>query len=119
APEELRGRGPGEVWLDERFAAARLYVRARRDGDRVRPVGLGGTKKLQDIFVDAKVPASERRRWPVVCAGRDILWVPGIVLAEGAGAPAGEPAVHMRRLGSSAPPAGRERTYHGLQKEHR
>jgi tRNA(Ile)-lysidine synthase len=119
APEELRGRGPGEVWLDERFAAARLQVRAWRDGDRVRPVGLGGTKKLQDVFVDAKVPASERRRWPVVCAGRDILWVPGIVLAEGAGAPAGEPAVHMRRLGSSAPPAGRERIYHGLQKEHR
>ncbi len=119
APAELRGRGLAEAWLDERFAATPLRVRAWRDGDRVRPVGLGGVKKLQDIFVDAKVPASERRRRPVVCAGRDILWVPGLVLAEGAGAPAGEPAVHMRRLGPSAPPASRERTYHGLQKEHR
>ncbi len=117
APAQLRGRGLDEVWLDGRFGAARLSVRAWRDGDRVRPAALGGTKKLQDIFVDAKVPASERRRWPVICAGRDILWVPGLVLAEGAGAPAGEPAIHMRRL-TSAQAARRERTCHGLQKGH-
>jgi len=119
APAELRGRGLAEVWLDERFGAAPLLVRAWRDGDRVRPAGLGGTKKLQDVFVDAKVPAEEKRRRPVVCGVSGILWVPGLVLAEGAAAAPGEPAVHVRWLRRAGPVAGRERTRYGLQKRHR
>jgi tRNA(Ile)-lysidine synthase len=117
APEDLRGRGLLEVWLDGRFAAAPLRVRAWRPGDRLRPVGLEGTKKLQDIFVDAKAPAAARRRWPVICAGPDILWVPALALAEGAAAAPGERALRLRWLGPAA--ARAERTRHGLQKGHR
>jgi tRNA(Ile)-lysidine synthase len=52
-------------------------------GDRIDPLGMGGrTKKLQDIFSDAKIPRDERRHWPVVCDSRGPLWVPGLVLAE-------------------------------------
>ena len=43
-----------------------LVVRGRRPGDRMRPIGLGGTKKLQDLLVDRKVPRGERDRIPVV-----------------------------------------------------
>ncbi len=117
APENLRGRGLAEVWLDGRFAAAPLRVRAWRPGDRLRPVGLGGTKKLQDVFVDAKVPAPERYRRPVVCAGPDIVWVPALALAEGTAAAPGETAVRLRWLRPAA--ARAERTRHGLQKGHR
>lgn len=49
---------------------------------RVRPLGLGGSKKLQDIFTNAKVPRALRAKWPVFCLGEDVVWVPGIVRTE-------------------------------------
>ena len=56
-----------------------LLVRNRRPGDRFHPVGLGGnSKKLQDLFVDAKVPRRKRDTIPLLCSGNDILWVMGM-----------------------------------------
>jgi tRNA(Ile)-lysidine synthetase-like protein len=52
-----------------------LVVRARRAGDRLR----GRRKKLQDVFVDAKVPRAERDDWPVVVCDEEVVAVPGIV----------------------------------------
>ena len=59
--------------------AAPLAVRSWRFGDRHRPLRLGGrSRKLQDLFVDRKVPRAERSRVPIVldAAGR-IVWVMG------------------------------------------
>lgn len=70
-----------------------LRVRGRRPGDRIDLLGLAGRKKLQDVFVDGKVPRSERAGWPVVECGDRILWVPG--LARSRHAPIG---AHSRRL---------------------
>jgi tRNA(Ile)-lysidine synthetase-like protein len=58
-----------------------LHVRGWRAGDRL--VTRGGKKKVQDVFVDAKVPRSERDAWPLVVAGDDVVAVPGIVAAPG------------------------------------
>jgi tRNA(Ile)-lysidine synthase len=56
----------------------RLAVRRRRPGDAFRPLGLGGRKKLQDYFVDRKVPRAERDSVPLVVDDRDrIVWVAG------------------------------------------
>jgi tRNA(Ile)-lysidine synthetase-like protein len=55
-------------------------VRPRRPGDRV--VTHGGTRKLQDVFVDAGVPRAIRELLPVVAAGERVLWVPGVVADE-------------------------------------
>jgi len=52
-----------------------LEVRTWRPGDRLR----GRTKKVQDVFVDAKVPRRERADWPIVVAGGEVVCVPGIV----------------------------------------
>ncbi len=52
-----------------------LEVRARGPGDRLA----GRSKKLQDVFVDAKVPRAERDAWPVVVRGEEVVAVPGIV----------------------------------------
>jgi tRNA(Ile)-lysidine synthetase-like protein len=52
-----------------------LEVRPRRPGDRLA----GRRKKLQDVFVDAKVPVAERDTWPVVARGTEVVAVPGIV----------------------------------------
>ena len=60
-----------------------LAVRNRRPGDRFRPVGLGGKKKLQDFFVDRKVARGERDRVPIVVdESGGIVWVAGYSLDE-------------------------------------
>jgi tRNA(Ile)-lysidine synthase len=116
APDRLRGRGLAEVWLAATFASVLLRVRSWREGDYIRPVGLGGRKKLHDIFVDAKVPAARRRRWPVVVEDSKIIWVPALALAEGAAAAPGERAVRLRweSAGVRAAETPAERSHHGL-----
>jgi tRNA(Ile)-lysidine synthase len=58
-------------------------VRNRRNGDRLRPLGAPGSRKLQDVLVDRKVPRQERDRVPIVTdAGGRILWVAGVTIAE-------------------------------------
>jgi tRNA(Ile)-lysidine synthase len=60
-----------------------LTVRAWREGDRMRPNGLGGTKTLQDLFTDKKVPRELRRTLPIVVTGEDeIVWVAGVAVDE-------------------------------------
>jgi tRNA(Ile)-lysidine synthase len=72
----------GEVrWGEWRIASKLpgLKVRAWRAGDRLA----GRSKKIQDVFVDAKIPRSARESWPLVVRGDDVVAVPGIVEAEG------------------------------------
>lgn len=72
----------GEVqWGDWRIAAdvPGLKVRGWRAGDRLA----GRSKKIQDVFVDAKIPRSARESWPLVVRGDEVVAVPGIVEAEG------------------------------------
>ncbi|HZI90400.1 MAG TPA: tRNA lysidine(34) synthetase TilS [Thermoleophilaceae bacterium] len=82
-----------------------LTVRGWGDGDRMRPVGLGGTKTLQDLFTDRKVPRALRRTLPVVeTSGGEIVWVAGVALDERFAAPAGGPGavgLSARHLDSS------------------
>jgi tRNA(Ile)-lysidine synthase len=59
-----------------------LSLRGWRPGDRFRPLGLRGQKKLQDFFVDAKVPRRQRARIPLLLAGGRIAWVVGQRIAE-------------------------------------
>ena len=56
-----------------------LKVRSWRPGDRLA----GRRKKVQDVFVDAKIPRSEREAWPLVVRGDEVVAVPGIVAAPG------------------------------------
>lgn len=72
----------GEVrWGDWRIASQLpgLKVRAWRAGDRLA----GRSKKIQDVFVDAKIPRSARESWPLVVRGDEVVAVPGIVDAKG------------------------------------
>ena len=98
--EAARGPG-GEVAVSAGALGGPLTVRAWRDGDRLRPVGLGGTKTLQDLFTDRKVPRSLRRSLPVVEAGGEIVWVAGVALDGRFAAGEGEPdpvGLSARRL---------------------
>ncbi len=72
----------GEVtWGPWRLTTDRddLVVRSRRTGDRLA----GRNKKVQDLFVDAKVPRAEREDWPVVAGPEGVVAVPGIAVAPG------------------------------------
>jgi tRNA(Ile)-lysidine synthase len=68
--------------LDAHALAHTLEVRAWRPGDRMRPLGLNGSKSLQDLFTDRKVPREARAHVPVVVSDGEIAWIPGVATAE-------------------------------------
>ena len=78
APVPLEGEvrwGPWTIRTQE----TGLKVRGWRAGDRLA----GRRRKIQDVFVDAKVPRSEREAWPLVVRGDEVVAVPGLVEAPG------------------------------------
>jgi tRNA(Ile)-lysidine synthase len=80
---EVGAGAADQVHLDAAELGADLVVRSRRPGDRLRPLGVGGSKKVQDVLVDRKVPRDERDFVPIVTDRRGrIVWVAGHVLAE-------------------------------------
>jgi tRNA(Ile)-lysidine synthase len=74
--------GPELATLDAAALGSQIEVRAWRSGDRIRPLGLGGSKSLQDLFTDTGVPRSERGSVPVVTAGGKVAWVAGVAVSE-------------------------------------
>jgi tRNA(Ile)-lysidine synthase len=82
APARILRRGGTSEVLSGRLLAEPLSVRGWRAGDRFRPLGLAGQKKLQDFFVDAKIPRTGRGRVPLLLAGGRIAWVVGHRIAE-------------------------------------
>lgn len=76
-PRDIRPTDAWEAFLDAGAVAGGLTVRSRRPGDRLRPLGLGGEKKVQDLLVDAKVAVEERDGVPIVCAPWGVVWVVG------------------------------------------
>jgi tRNA(Ile)-lysidine synthase len=68
--------------LDADLVQLPLVVAVRRPGDRMRPLGLPQAKRLQDILVDAHVPRHLRDTLPVVSDRDEIVWIPGVTIAE-------------------------------------
>jgi tRNA(Ile)-lysidine synthase len=73
--------GIGRKWAvfdADRVDPDALVVRRWRAGDRIRPLGMAGAKKLSDLFVDEKVPRPVRSRLAVLAMGDEALWVVGV-----------------------------------------
>jgi tRNA(Ile)-lysidine synthase len=68
--------------VDAAVVGSELYLRRPQPGDRFQPLGMAGSKKLQDLFVDVKVPRSLRAGLPVLASSRGIIWVAGRFLSE-------------------------------------
>jgi tRNA(Ile)-lysidine synthase len=70
----------------ERIDVARtegpLLITQRRPGDVMKPLGMSGHKKVKEIMIDQKIPASLRDRWPVVRDRDGIVWLPGLRLSD-------------------------------------
>jgi tRNA(Ile)-lysidine synthase len=78
SPVPLRGRVRFGPWMIESDLSG-LQVRTWRPGDRLA----GRGKKVQDLFVNAKVPRSQRESWPLVVRGDEVVAVPGVAAARG------------------------------------
>ena len=90
APEQIE-RSTWTTWVD----GPGWEVRPPKPGDELVPIGGIGHRPLRRLFMEARVPRSERSRYPVVSRGETILWVPGICRsAEGVPAP-GTQAVRL------------------------
>ena len=98
-------RGPGHLghWpaacsLDRDAVGTRpLTLRTRRPGDRIAPTGMAGTRRIQDLFVDAKLPREARDHLPLLFCGDTLAWVPGYRVARDlAVRGASAPAIHIR-----------------------
>jgi tRNA(Ile)-lysidine synthase len=82
APGDLEPDGPDLATLDAEQLGGEVEIRCWREGDRIRPLGLDGTKTLQDLFTDKGVPRSLRHRLPVLVAGERIAWVAGVAVSD-------------------------------------
>lgn len=71
-----------QAFIDAGKLCGILRARSIHSGDRVRPFGMQGTKKLQDVFVDAKISREDRAKAVVVCDEEKIVWVAGAVASE-------------------------------------
>ena len=75
---ETYGDGKNLAVFDADKTGTSLEIRPRGKGDFFYPQGFGRRKKLQDFFVDEKVPRDERDEIPIVAAGEDIIWIAGM-----------------------------------------
>jgi len=75
-------RSGGTAYFDFDKIVLPLVARNWREGDKFVPFGLSGSKKVHDVFIDEKIPVSERSRTPIVCDREDIIWVAGVRRAE-------------------------------------
>lgn len=74
---DLAAVGSHQAVLDANRAGRRLCVRSRRPGDRISPLGMTGSRKVQDVMVDDKIPAAERDGVPLVVSENGVVWVVG------------------------------------------
>ena len=79
ATEQARmNQDPFQVWVDAQGIQDTLELRIRQDGDRFEPLGMDGHEmKISDFFINVKLPQRARDRWPLLCMGEKVIWVPG------------------------------------------
>ena len=82
--EQARGNAdPYRAWVDlGEDVPSELVVRSRRPGERFVPLGMdSGAIKVSDFMINVKLPRRARRRWPLVCYGDQVVWLPGYRLS--------------------------------------
>ncbi len=71
-----------EITIPKDLITGSLVLRNRKEGDKLRPLGLNGTKKLKDIFIDKKIPRDKRDNYYILSDEERIYWVLGLVKSE-------------------------------------
>ncbi len=76
-PKALKGGSKKRAYFDYQRTKAPLSLRNREEGDRFQPLGMRGSKKLKDFFIDEKIPLEEREKTPLLLSKKEIIWVVG------------------------------------------
>lgn len=80
-PKNLKSCGLDTAFFDYGKFAKNVTLRYFKDGDTIKPLGMDGTKKIKDIFIDEKVSLLERKRVPLLCSGSKVAWIAGLKLS--------------------------------------
>ena len=77
--EDINDKSNYTIRLNSKELYMPLYVRNRKDGDKIQIKNMNGHRKVSDIFIDEKIKATDRKMWPIVLDSKDnIVWIPGI-----------------------------------------
>ncbi len=85
--------GHGDAWSAVLPAGATYAVRAWHPGDRMRVPGAAGPRKVKRFLSDAGVVGARRAQWPVVVAGDEVVWIPGVRRSDAATDGPGRPGI--------------------------
>ncbi|MCE1253872.1 MAG: tRNA lysidine(34) synthetase TilS [Anaerolineae bacterium] len=80
-PMGMINHDPNQAYLDMTALNETLIVRTWTAGDRFSPLGMKGHIKLSDLFINQRVPEQARKKYPLVCSGDKIIWIPGLRVA--------------------------------------
>ena len=80
ARDEVFANTPGKALVEADHIQFPLTVRSFRPGDRFRPLGMEGEKKIKDFFIDQKIPLLQRRGIPLLFFQSQLLWIAGLRL---------------------------------------
>jgi len=82
-PEKIKLTiNPLEIYVDYDKIQGEIFIRYRKPGDRFRPLGMKGSKKIKDYFIDEKIALGERDKVPLVCDEKNIIWVVGYRMSD-------------------------------------
>ena len=79
---DFNNKDPYTAYVDRDKLPAHFMFRTRYTGDRITPLGSGGSKKLKDYFIDKKLTREERERTPLLADGNRIIWAVGHVIGD-------------------------------------
>ena len=69
-------------YFDYNIIEDSITIRTRKNGDKICPLGMHGSKKLKDIFIDMKVPKEMRDNIPIIQFDNDIAWIVSLKLSD-------------------------------------
>lgn len=69
---------PDKILLDPQRIKGDLFIRSRKPGDRINIVGMTGSKKIKELFIDEKIPKLQRERIPLLTDEETVLWIPNL-----------------------------------------
>jgi len=81
--EALVNNDPYRAWIDKGALSTELEIRSRKPGERFRPLGMEqGSIKISEFMINEKLPRRARSAWPLVCTADEVVWIPGLRLAQ-------------------------------------
>ena len=102
-PESASVRLPAVAWFDRETAPFPWLVRTFLPGDRIAPRGMTGSRKVKDVYIDAKIPPEIRGRIPLIFSGGHLVWICGLKVSAKAGVTENTASVLKAEILDSAP----------------